>query len=212
MKDLEIVIVDYGMGNIRSIENAIKKIGYKKPTVTSDPTIIQNSECIILPGVGAFPDAMYKLQEKKLIEHLENAAVVKKTPTLGICLGMQLLFEYSIEKKLTKGLGWIPGTVEYIKPSKGLRVPHVGWNSIKKTDHGAIFNYLKTDKDFYFVHSLHAKCEKKHIIAEFDYGETMVAAVKNDNIIGMQFHPEKSQENGLNALKEFFKWASKYHD
>ena len=127
---MKIAIIDYDMGNVRSIENAINHVGNYEIQVTNDSAIIEASNCIILPGVGAFPDAMKKLHEKQLVDVLTHEVMTKKKPVLGICLGMQLLFESSEEIALTTGLGWIPGKVEYMKPGQGLRVPHVGWNSL----------------------------------------------------------------------------------
>lgn len=207
MSALNIVIVDYKMGNIKSIENAIRHIGYNDITISSDHSVIEGAECIILPGVGAFADAMYSLTEMGLIEVLNKKAIEEKKPVLGICLGMQLFFESSEEKRDTKGLGWIPGKVQYIRPGKNLRVPHIGWNSLIINRNKSIFDFLSHDKDYYFVHSLHAVCDDKYILAKFEYGEEMVAAVKNENVIGMQFHPEKSQKNGLAAIKSFLNWA-----
>jgi len=207
---LTVAIVDYDMGNVKSIENAVNHIGDFNIIVTANHAVIQNADVIILPGVGAFPDAMKKLADKNLIDDLNHAVKEQKKPTLGICLGMQLLFDNSEEKKLTRGLGWIPGNVLYLKPAADLRVPHIGWNSLQITSNNSIFSFLNEDKDFYFVHSLHARCDKRYVLATCDYGGTMIAAVKNDNVIGMQFHPEKSQRNGLAALQAFFSWAQLY--
>lgn len=207
LKNITVAIIDYEMGNVRSIENAINHVGNYNIKVTSDSNIILNADVIILPGVGAFPDAMKKLTEKNLITVLEQAVKIHKKPTLGICLGMQLLFDSSEEKRLTKGLGYIPGKVVYMKPGDDLRVPHIGWNSLHVSANDSIFEFLNDDKDYYFVHSLHATCEDRYVLAKFEYGSMMAAAVKNENVIGMQFHPEKSQKNGLAALKSFFQWA-----
>lgn len=208
MEKLKVAIIDYEMGNVKSIENAVNRVGDFDISITSDSGIILDADVIILPGVGAFPDAMKKLEEKDLIAVLERAVKQKRTPTLGICLGMQLLFERSEEKVLTRGLGWIPGEVVYMKPHNNLRVPHIGWNSLQVSATDCIFGFLNNDKDYYFVHSLHARCEDRYVLAKFEYGGSMTAAVKNDNVIGMQFHPEKSQKNGLSALKSFFNWAN----
>jgi glutamine amidotransferase len=205
---LNVVIIDYEMGNVKSIENAIAHVGDFNVVITADSDVILASDIIILPGVGAFPDAMKKLSDKGLIPVLNKAVKELKKPTLGICLGMQLLFDSSEEKEVTKGLGWIPGKVSYMHPEGNLRVPHIGWNSLILQPADVIFNYLQTDKDFYFVHSLHVTCEDQYVLAKFDYGGLMTAAVIKDNVVGMQFHPEKSQKNGLLALSSFFKWAN----
>lgn len=207
---LDIAIIDYGMGNVRSISNAVTKVvDTGKIMLTADRDEILGADCIILPGVGAFPDAMEKLRSKNILPPLNQAVCEYKKPTLGICLGMQLMFDQSDEVQKTEGLGWIPGHVEYMKPNTGLRVPHVGWNELLIRDHGEMFEHLGNDKDFYFVHSLHVHCDEEYVLAEFEYGTNMVASVKRDNIIGMQFHPEKSQKNGLIALRAFFDWADK---
>ena len=208
MRDkLAVAIIDYDMGNVRSIQNAINHIGDYDVAVTADSDLILNADIVILPGVGAFPDAMGKLKDKNLIPILHEAVKIQKKPTLGICLGMQLLFDSSEEKGITTGLGWIPGRVAYMKPKSALRVPHIGWNSLDISATDSMFGFLQHDKDYYFVHSLHALCEDRFVLAKFHYGDLMTAAVKNDNVVGMQFHPEKSQKNGLAALHSFFNWA-----
>jgi len=204
---LTVAIVDYEMGNIKSIENAINHIGDFNIKITADGDSILQADIIILPGVGAFPDAMKKLKERNLVAVLNEAVITNKTPTLGICLGMQLLFDSSEEKVVTDGLGWIPGKVVYMEPKGNLRVPHIGWNSLILSEYDSLFSFLDHDKDFYFVHSLYVQCEDSHVLARFQYGDAMVASVKKDNIVGMQFHPEKSQKNGLTALRSFFDWA-----
>jgi len=204
---MKIAIIDYDMGNVRSIENAINHVGDYEIHITSDPSEIKSSSCIILPGVGAFPDAMKKLREKQLIDVLSNEVMINKKPVLGICLGMQLLFESSEEIELTAGLGWIPGKVEYMNPGQGLRVPHVGWNSLRLQKEQSVFDFLQDDKDFYFVHSLWVNCPPQYKLATFDYGIEMTASVQKNNVVGMQFHPEKSQKNGLSAMKSFLDWV-----
>ena len=204
---LNVAIVDYEMGNIKSIENAINHVGNFNIKITADGDSILQADIIILPGVGAFPDAMQKLKERNLVAVLNEAVITNRTPTLGICLGMQLLFDSSEEKVVTDGLGWIPGKVVYMEPKGNLRVPHIGWNSLILSEYDSLFSFLNHDKDFYFVHSLYVQCEDSHVLARFQYGDAMVASVKKDNIVGMQFHPEKSQKNGLTALRSFFDWA-----
>jgi imidazole glycerol-phosphate synthase subunit HisH len=204
---LNVAIVDYEMGNIKSIENAINHVGNFNIKITADGDSILQADIIILPGVGAFPDAMQKLKERNLVAVLNEAVITNRTPTLGICLGMQLLFDSSEEKVVTDGLGWIPGKVVYMEPKGNLRVPHIGWNSLILSEYDSLFSFLDHDKDFYFVHSLYVQCEDSHVLARFQYGDVMVASVKKDNIVGMQFHPEKSQKNGLTALRSFFDWA-----
>jgi len=206
---LNVAVVDYGMGNVKSLENAISRVGNFNILVTGDSDLIRGADVIVLPGVGAFAEAMKKLKDRNLLEALNDVAIKKKKPVLGICLGMQLLFETSEEKSLTEGLGWIPGQVVYIRPELNLRIPHIGWNSLVLSNQDSMFSFLNHDKDFYFIHSLHVECEDQYVLARFEYGDLMIAAVKNQNVVGMQFHPEKSHKNGLKVLSSFFEWAMK---
>jgi len=208
--NFKIALIDYGSGNIRSIKNALLHIGDFHVSVTSDLDIIDKSDCIILPGVGAFPDAIKNLKAKNLVEHLTDQVLVKKKPLLGICLGMQLLFESSAEGGRNEGLGWIPGTVEYMEVKDCYRVPHVGWNDLHLGRPSTMFETLHEDKNFYFVHSYHAVCPSEYVIASFEYGQEFTAAVQFQNVVGMQFHPEKSQQNGLEVFKQFIRWAEDY--
>lgn len=206
--DFTIVIVDYGMGNIRSIKNAIAHIGDYHVVVSAAEKDISQADALILPGVGAFPDAMATLKSKGLDKLLTVEVVEKQKPVLGICLGMQLLFDSSEEGGGNKGLGWIPGEVKKIDSGKGFRVPHVGWNDLVLTRQAdTFFQELGTDKNFYFVHSFFASCKDEYVTAKFEYGKLFTAAVHYKNIVGMQFHPEKSQTNGLCALKNFIDWV-----
>lgn len=200
-------MIDYGMGNVRSIKNALSHIGDFQVDVTYDLDIISRADCIILPGVGAYPDAMKNLRERNLIGILNEQVLDKKKPLLGICLGMQLLFMSSIEGGRNSGLGWIPGTVEYMELDDGYRVPHIGWNDLRLREPSPIFETLGEDKNFYFVHSYHAVCPDDYVIASFEYGKEFTAAVQYENIVGTQFHPEKSQQNGMKVLKRFVGWA-----
>ena len=200
-----VAIIDYDMGNVKSIANAIAHIGGYEISVTANEDKIRAADVIILPGVGAFPDAMQKLDDRKLLPILNEEVVGNAKPALGICLGMQLLFDFSEEKGITPGLGWIPGEVLYIDPPDNLRLPHIGWNTLKLLGDDQMFSFLGSDKDFYFVHSLNAICDDRFVLAKIQYGVEVVAAVRYGNIVGMQFHPEKSQKNGLAALRSFFR-------
>ena len=179
----KIAVIDYGVGNIKSITNAITKVQERDADIflTRDPKIIFESDILVLPGVGAFPDAMTRLEEYGLVEVLTHAISTMKKPSLGICLGMQLLFESSEENQHTKGLGLIPGKVVYIEGNTQLRVPHIGWNSLELNSPSVIFDYLGFDKDFYFVNSLYVDCHQENIIASFEYGVVMAAAVQREN-------------------------------
>lgn len=207
---MKIALIDYGMGNLKSIENALAAIGYHNVVVTADARQIEQSDFIILPGVGAFRDAMKNLKSRNLVDILNEQVKVRKKPVLGVCLGMQLLFESSAEGGRIEGLGWIPGSVELMELPDQYRVPHVGWNDLIISPDCETFEGLTADKNFYFVHSYHAVCDSEHVIASFDYGNKMTAAVQYQNVIGMQYHPEKSQNNGLHILKNVFSQAQRY--
>lgn len=211
-KSVKVAIIDYGMGNVRSVEKAVMHISGFDISITNKESDILAADILIIPGVGAFPDAMNKLNSLGILPALNRAVINHKKPTLGICLGMQLFFDESLEKGSNKGLGWIPGKVVYMEPRGGLRVPHIGWNSLVLKKESFISESIGQDKDFYFVHSFYVDCADCYKVAEFDYGGFMTAAVIKDNIVGMQFHPEKSQKNGLSLLYGFLLWALNRND
>ena len=195
-----IAIVNYGVGNLFSLESSFNAIG-QQVTITSSPDDLADSERIILPGVGAFGDAAEKLFSSGLADVLIDEAR-KGKPILGICLGMQLLFTKSYEFGEYSGLGLIPGEIRAISgviPS-GLKIPQMGWNSLNLTREGGI---LREGVYVYFVHSYAAFCEEKYITATTNYGAALTAAVQNGNVYGVQFHPEKSGSVGLAILREF---------
>ena len=202
-----ISIIDYGMGNTHSLMNSLRAIGFSNITLTFSEQEIAESDCIILPGVGAFGDAMKNLASRGLISILEEQVIKKKKPILGICLGMQLLFDASNELGKNNGLGWIPGNIEKMEPGKGCRIPHVGWNNLKFTNSSNLLDNITPENDFYFVHSFYANCRDEYIVAKFYYGQDFTAIVQRDNIFGMQFHPEKSHLNGLQLLKTFIEMS-----
>lgn len=200
-----IAIVDYGVGNLFSLKSSLSYIG-ADVVVTGDAETIRKSEKIILPGVGAFEDAAKKLKESGLEDVIKEEARNGK-PLLGICLGMQLLFEKSLEFGEHKGLGLIKGNVVPIENTTGtLKIPHMGWNNLifpKDKKVSEIFKYIKENDSVYFVHSYYgAECEES-VIAKAEYGKNLTAAVQNKNVYGTQFHPEKSGNVGLNILKAF---------
>ena len=196
-----ITIIDYGMGNLRSVEKACEFLGCRA-MISKNPTDIENASKLILPGVGAFGDAMKHLGERNLIEPIKKS-VLKGKPFLGICLGMQLLFDKSFEHGEFKGLELVQGDIVPFK-LENLKVPHMGWNNLI-TRQNPLFNKSE-DKYVYFVHSFYAdNVNDEDIIATADYGITFVAAVKKDNVYGLQFHPEKSGDVGLSMLKKFGK-------
>ena len=200
-----IAIVDYNMGNLASVKNAFDKIG-KNTEVVSDPDKLKNYDKVILPGVGAFGDAMEHLKEFNLDSAIKEFANSGK-PLLGVCLGMQLLFNKSEEFGEKDGLGLIDGEVKYFDKTKfstSLKVPHMGWNKIFKKDN-PLFNGLNESFYLYFVHSLHIITKEENIIGKTFYGYEFASAVNQDNIYGIQSHPEKSHEIGLKILENFVK-------
>lgn len=192
-------IIDYGVGNLRSVQKACEYMDMNA-VITADPEVIGGSSHIILPGVGAFSEAMNQLREKDLIKVIEHAIQSGK-PFLGICLGMQLLFEISYENGINNGLGILPGEVVHL--SDRVKVPHMGWNSLRITDH-PLFHGVMQGAYVYFVHSYYVKTHQKDIIiASTHYDIEFTVAVAKQNIFGMQFHPEKSGNTGLQILKNF---------
>jgi len=201
----KVVIIERKSANIISLKNAISNVSDCDLKVSSEIEIIKKSDFIVLPGVGAFRDGMDDLIKKDLVEELKYQALEIRKPFLGICLGMQLLFESSDEGGFYNGLGLIPGRVKLLDLDNSFRVPHVGWNNIIYSEKVKIFNNLRLDKNFYFVHSYYADCNKEYIIAQVDYGRNITVAVQRNNVLGFQFHPEKSQSNGMILLNNFFK-------
>ena len=195
-------IIDYDAGNIKSVEKALKVLG-EETIITRDREKILNADHVILPGVGAFGDAMEKLRDYGLAQIIYE--VVKKgTPFLGICLGLQLLFERSDESDGIKGLGLLSGEILRIPDEPGLKIPHIGWNSLKFPNQGRLFRGISEDAYVYFVHSYYLKVKDENIVtATTQYGTLIHASVEKDNIFACQFHPEKSSEVGLTILKNF---------
>lgn len=199
-----IAIVDYNMGNLASVKNAFAKLG-EDTVVESDPAKFKEYDKLILPGVGAFGDAMEHLRERNMIEAIKDFAASGK-PMIGICLGMQLLFESSEEFGEHEGLGLIKGHVKAFDESKfsePLKVPHMGWNRMFTQEH-PLFVGLDDEHYLYFVHTFHVNCtDKSDIIGTTEYGYKFTSAVAHKNIMGIQPHPEKSHENGLKILENF---------
>ena len=198
-----VAIVDYGVGNLFSLNCSLAAIG-ADACVTSDPEVLRSADRIILPGVGAFGDAAEKLRKTGLDAVLKELAAAGK-PLLGICLGMQLLFDKSYEYGEHAGLGLIPGIV---RPMEGVipadyKIPHIGWNALHMTKEHPLFSRIENGDCVYFVHSFYAAQCDEHVIATAEYGAALTAAVARDNVYGCQFHPEKSGSVGLNILKAF---------
>jgi glutamine amidotransferase len=200
-----ITIVDYGLGNIASIANMLKKIGYKS-IITKDEQVIKNASKLILPGVGSFDHGMKNLHEYGLIDILERKVFKEKCPLLGICLGMQLLTQESEEGKYP-GLGWIQAkTVKFksVVQNKEYKIPHMGWNTVDSKNGSILFLGFENVPKFYFVHSYYIYCKNDQDIAGTTrYGIDFVSAVQHENIFGTQFHPEKSHMFGMQLLKSF---------
>ena len=193
-------IIDYGAGNLFSVRNALNYIGCENQ-ISSDKKDIINADRLILPGVGAFGDAMDKLRNSGLIDVIKQEAVTK--PFLGICLGMQLLFEESYEFGKHEGLGLIPGTVKLMEPEGDLAIPQMGWNALDFNSPCPLLKNVAEGSYVYFVHSYAAVCHDSYVSSYTDYGGKVTALVCSGNIYGAQFHPEKSGETGLNILKNF---------
>lgn len=201
-------VLDLNLGNIGSVINALYELGYDS-LILKNHTQFDDITHLILPGVGSYKTAMENFEASGLRNSFYSF-VESKRPTLGICLGMQMLSGEGAEIQLTKGLGLIPGLVDKFSDSINLPIPHVGWNTVDfKVDH-PVFQGVKAGVDFYFVHSYHFNCENlDNILATTDYGYDVTAAVGKENILGLQFHPEKSQANGLKLLENFCEWDGK---
>lgn len=198
----KIAIIDYGMGNIRSVMNALEEIGASGELV-HDPDLVANYDKVILPGVGAFKEAIEHLKSSAMDQAL-HAFVGTGRDLLGICLGMQLICQNSNEDGEHEGLGWVDARVRAFSPDRGLKVPHMGWNSINFTKDSPIFEGLETGLDAYFVHGYRVEAETHDAtLATTEYGEDFICIVQNENVYGMQFHPEKSQATGLKLLQNF---------
>ncbi|WP_408071480.1 imidazole glycerol phosphate synthase subunit HisH [Butyrivibrio sp. JL13D10] len=197
-----LAVIDYDAGNIKSVVNAFKLLG-TEALVTRDPNEIMKADHVILPGVGAFGDAMRKLEEYKLTEVIRDVAK-SGTPFMGICLGLQLLFDSSDESEGVAGLGILRGKIKRIPDNGTLKVPQIGWNSLKYPGEGRLFKGIDEDSFVYFVHSYYLDAEDKSIVkATTEYGVTIDASVEKDNVFACQFHPEKSAEVGMEILKNF---------
>lgn len=196
-----IAIIDYDAGNIRSVENALNSLGIEN-VVTSDPAVIRAADRVILPGVGAFGDAMKKLEDRGLTEVIREAAAEK--PFLGICLGLQLLFDSSEEAPGVKGLSVLPGEIVRIPEGGGRKIPHIGWNDLSFPKESELFRGVAEGSYVYFVHSYYLRAEHpEDVAATTEYGVTIHAAVSHEKVFACQFHPEKSGDVGMQILRNF---------
>ncbi len=196
-------IVDYGAGNLFSVQNAFRFLGIETEIICNGKQLY-NADGLILPGVGAFPDAMRRLRESGMVPPLRELA--GKKPLLGICLGMQMLFERGFEFEETEGLGLIPGEVRLLDAG-GRKLPHIGWNSLERNGPCPLLDEAEQEPYVYFVHSYGAVCEAEYVAAYTDYGGKIPALVQNGLVFGAQFHPEKSGEAGLSILRRFAQLA-----
>ncbi len=197
-----ISIVDYGMGNLRSVQKAFEKLGVAAKIVTR-PEEIQAAEKLVLPGVGAFRDAIHELQRQELVEPIKTHIQADK-PFLGICLGLQMLFDISYEDGEWPGLGILPGTVVRFSDHPELKVPHMGWNQLEVVGEPRLLANIPRDAYFYFVHSYFVQPQDDSVVAaRTDYGQRFVSMIARNNLFATQFHPEKSQTFGLKLLKNF---------
>jgi len=215
---LSVAIVDYGSGNLHSaakaFERAARESGHDQPiTVTSDPVQVARADRVVLPGVGAFADCRRGLDDiPGMIEALNETVLQRGRPFFGICVGMQLMAERGREYKVTPGLGWIAGEVGRIEPKDaGLKIPHMGWNTLDMLKPHALLDDIPLGTDglhAYFVHSYELKpSQRADLVAQAEYGGPLTAVVGRDNMVGTQFHPEKSQRLGLALIANFLKWA-----
>ncbi|MDM7957221.1 imidazole glycerol phosphate synthase subunit HisH [Blastomonas sp.] len=200
-----VALIDYGAGNLHSVHNALKAAGAPDTIVTADPAIVRRAERIVLPGVGAFAACMGGLAAiPGMIDALEQRVRGDKVPFLGICVGMQLLATRGVEHGVHQGLGWIPGEVGMIEAASSIKVPHMGWNDVVPSLGAPLIEHGEA----YFLHSYHfVAADDADVAARTDHGGPVTAAVARDNIIGVQFHPEKSQAYGLGLLRRFLDWS-----
>lgn len=197
-----IQIVDYGMGNLRSVQKAFEKLGHAA-TICDQAQQLEDADKLVLPGVGAFRDAIAELRRRDLVAPIVDH-LARGKPFLGICLGLQLLFDVSFEDGEWPGLGILPGQVVRFRDQPDLKIPHMGWNRIEKQGEPPLFRGIPPDAHFYFVHSYHVvPHDRRVVIAESDHGGRFVAAIGRDNLWATQFHPEKSQKHGLQLLANF---------
>lgn len=205
---MELAIIDYGMGNLRNVQKAFTKLGISS-IITNQAEVILKADAVILPGVGAIKDAMETLDQSGLSDTIRDC-IKQGKPFLGICLGMQLLFEKSYENGIHKGLGILPG--EIVKLDVPLKVPHIGWNTLEITKQEPLFHTIPQQSFVYFVHSYYLETTADVVSAYTDYGKPIAIAVQHGNVYGVQFHPEKSGEVGLEILRNFATKVRESHE
>lgn len=207
---MSVAIIDYGVGNLRSVQKIFERIG-SAATITGEAEDIHAADALVLPGVGAFRDAMARLSEHGMVQEIKRAVLDDKKPLLGICLGMQLLAQESEEGGAGEGLGLVPASVRKLQVAgklnplgRKLTLPHIGWNEVRPKPESILFRGISEGSDFYFLHSYRLVCDDSGMIAaSCEYGETFPCAVERDNIFAAQFHPEKSQKPGQRLIRNF---------
>ena len=201
---MNLLILDYEMGNLLSVKKAIDYVSKDDAIISSEPSDIAKADKIIMPGVGHFSQAMTKLIEKDLVIHLNEAVINQNVPILGICLGMQLMSSFS-EEGSVEGVGWVDAQVLKFKPEdkSKFKVPHIGWNRVKNQESNILFNSSKPDDEYYFVHSYYVNLTDQSVKKSYKIFEYFCSAFQFENIFGVQFHPEKSHDAGLNLFKNF---------
>lgn len=199
-----IAVIDYKAGNLNSVLKAFEKIGAKS-FVAQDSKDLKKADKFLLPGVGSFKEAMLNLEKLGFGEELQEQVLVQRKLILGICLGMQLFLEKGFEGGVCNGLGFIEGEVVKFKENLGLKIPHMGWNELEILKQSPLYEGIENKSDFYFVHSYHVNCKDEFASTKTEYGYKFVSSVQKDNIFGVQFHPEKSQNLGLKLLENFVK-------
>ena len=203
MRRPSIVVVDYGVGNSHSVASAFHALDCRRIKISNLERDIAAADALILPGVGAFQSCMKSIRKHNLDKILSEYVLEKNKPILGICVGMQLMANISEEDGVHEGLGWIPGRVIKLSPPQDYMVPHVGWNDVRVIKGNTLFSWVDTDPHFYFDHSYHYQCDQKFIVADCNYGQLVTASIAYKHIFGVQFHPEKSQSNGLKLFRAF---------
>lgn len=202
-----VVVVDYGAGNIRSVGRALVHVG-GEPLVSADPSEIDRARAVILPGVGAAADTMLNLRQRGLVEPIREY-VASGRPFLGVCMGLQALFDWSDEGDGQECLGILPGRVRKFHSSDGLKIPHMGWNTVAWTRSHPVIEGIAAGTYFYFVHSFYCEpADAGVVLGETDYGVRFASVVARDNVVATQFHPEKSSDHGLQLYANFLRWAS----
>lgn len=202
-----VAIIDYGLGNLRSVAGAVERVGFE-PVITHSPEALEKADKLILPGVGAFGDGMHNLRQRGLDGILNRLVLKEHKPILGICLGFQLMSSESMEFGNHQGLGWLDAVCRRIDTDGKLLLPHVGWNDLFQVEESILFREIPEDALFYYVHSYHVVCKDLGlIVGECEYGDRFTSVIERDNIYATQFHPEKSQKHGLRLLENFLTFA-----